>query len=238
MKNLVQEIYNTFRDYKADIFFIAAVTMVTVILIDVYKVDLFNNKGKRHINVITVEGYDNKKKTAPQKKVLTSRKVKLPMMDGFISNKMIVNSTPVVREGMSEPPAGTPAAEIYKNTKNGPKALEFGKDLRSTSNNVNSRWKKAFCRKDNIDELNEECLKLSSIDNPAHCNNTDCCVSVHFSDKSKVRCLAGDKVGPIQTTYIEKTGEGKYQEDIEFVFNRDKDYYYHKNKCYGTSCPN
>ena len=80
--------------------------------------------------------------------------------------------------------------------------------------------------------------KLSSIDNPAHCNNTDCCVSVHFSDKSKVRCLAGDKVGPIQTTYIEKTGEGKYQEDIDFVFNRDKDYYYHKNKCYGTSCPN
>ena len=51
-------------------------------------------------------------KTAPEKKVLNSRKVKLPMKRGFISNKMIMqrDSSPVVKEGMSVPPAGTPAA--------------------------------------------------------------------------------------------------------------------------------
>ena len=232
MQLIAKEIYNTFRDYKADIFFVAALTIVSVVLLDFYNIDMVNNKGKRHVNVITIEGYENKKDS--KKRVIESRKVKLPEKEGFISSDMVVNSSPVLREGMrDEPPAGTPAAEIYHKTKNGPTALKLGKELRSASKNINKQWKDAFCRNNDIENLNKECLKLSSTESPGFCNSTDCCVSVHFSNKSKTRCLAGDKIGPIQTTYIEKAGE----DTIEFRFNRDKDYYFHKGKCYGSNCP-
>ena len=232
MQLIAKEIYNTFRDYKADIFFVAALTIVSVVLLDFYNIDMVNNKGKRHVNVITIEGYENKKDS--KKRVIESRKVKLPEKEGFISSDMVVNSSPVLREGMrDEPPAGTPAAEIYHKTKNGPTALKLGKELRSASKNINKQWKDAFCRNNDIENLNKECLKLSSTESPGFCNSTDCCVSVHFSNKSKTRCLAGDKIGPIQTTYVEKAGE----DTIEFRFNRDKDYYFHKGKCYGSNCP-
>ena len=239
MQLIAKEIYNTFRDYKADIFFVAALTIVSVVLLDFYNIDMVNNKGKRHVNVITIEGYENKKekennKKDSKKRVIESRKVKLPEKEGFISSDMVVNSSPVLREGMrDEPPAGTPAAEIYHKTKNGPTALKLGKELRSASKNINKQWKDAFCRNNDIENLNKECLKLSSTESPGFCNSTDCCVSVHFSNKSKTRCLAGDKIGPIQTTYVEKAGE----DTIEFRFNRDKDYYFHKGKCYGSNCP-
>ena len=254
MQLIAKEIYNTFRNYKADIFFVAALTIVSVVLLDFYNIDMVNNKGKRHINVITIEGYKNKKedlkrknelmkkaaeddkmkKLKLKKKIVSRRKKKLPEKEGFISSSMVVNSSPVLREGMSdEPPAGTPAAEIYHKTKNGPTALKLGKELRSASKNINKQWKDAFCRNNDVENLNKECLKLSSTESPGFCNSTDCCVSVHFSDKSKTRCLAGDKVGPIQTTYLEKAGE----DTIEFRFNRDKDYYFHKGKCYGSNCP-
>ena len=239
MQLIAKEIYNTFRDYKADIFFVAALTIVSVVLLDFYNIDMVNNKGKRHVNVITIEGYENKKekennKKDSKKRVIESRKVKLPEKEGFISSDMVVNSSPVLREGMrDEPPAGTPAAEIYHKTKNGPTALKLGKELRSASKNINKQWKDAFCRNNDIENLNKECLKLSSTESPGFCNSTDCCVSVHFSNKSKTRCLAGDKIGPIQTTYVEKAGD----DTIEFRFNRDKDYYFHKGKCYGSNCP-
>lgn len=248
MQLIAKEIYNTFRDYKADIFFVAALTIVSVVLLDFYNIDLVNNKGKRHINVITIEGYKNKKaalkkkrvkddkmkKLKLKKKVLNKRKKRLPEKEGFISSSMVVNSSPVLREGMrDEPPAGTPAAEIYHKTKNGPTALKLGKELRSASQNINNQWKDAFCRNNDIEDLNRECLKLSSMESPEFCNSTDCCVSVHFSDKSKTRCLAGDKIGPVKATYIEKAGD----DNIEFKFNRDKDYYFHKGKCYGSNCP-
>lgn len=239
MQLIAKEIYNTFRDYKADIFFVAALTIVSVVLLDFYNIDMVNNKGKRHVNVITIEGYENKKekennKKDSKKRVIESRKVKLPEKEGFISSDMVVNSSPVLREGMrDEPPAGTPGAEIYHKTKNGPTALKLGKELRSASKNINKQWKDAFCRNNDIENLNKECLKLSSTESPGFCNSTDCCVSVHFSNKSKTRCLAGDKIGPIQTTYVEKAGD----DTIEFRFNRDKDYYFHKGKCYGSNCP-
>ena len=79
MQLIAKEIYNTFRDYKADIFFVAALTIVSVVLLDFYNIDLVNNKGKRHINVITIEGYKNKKAALKKKRVKDDKMKKLKL---------------------------------------------------------------------------------------------------------------------------------------------------------------
>jgi len=73
MQLIAKEIYNTFRNYKADIFFVAALTIVSVVLLDFYNIDMVNNKGKRHINVITIEGYKNKKEDLKRKNELMKK---------------------------------------------------------------------------------------------------------------------------------------------------------------------
>ena len=66
--------------------------------LDISKADMVNNKGKRHVNVISIEGYENKKDS--KKRVIESRKVKLPEKEGFIKylhdsmKQSIKSSTP------------------------------------------------------------------------------------------------------------------------------------------------
>ena len=75
----------------------------------------------------------------------------------------------------------------------------------------------AFCEKyrGSSGSLNDECAKLTD----KNCKGSPCCV---FVDGEK--CAAGNEDGPTFNT----DQDGK---------TKNLDYYYYKNKCYGTKCP-
>ncbi len=64
--------------------------------------------------------------------------------------------------------------------------------------------------KNDLAALNAQCSKLTEY----NCKRIGCCV---FTNENK--CVAGDRTGP--------TAE----------YNTNIDYYYYKNKCYGSNCP-
>lgn len=64
--------------------------------------------------------------------------------------------------------------------------------------------------KDNLAALNVQCSQLTEY----NCKRMGCCV---FTSENK--CVAGNRTGP--------TAE----------YNTNIDYYYYKNKCYGSKCP-
>ncbi len=236
MRQLGIEIIKTIENYREDIFFVAVMIMVLIVLFELYEIDFFNNKGKKHVNVITIEGMKGKKNNKKEKK---QQKVKASKnkLEGYTNLGSLVKQSGVIEGLTDSPPAGTPAEEINQVAKHGPTALRLGSEIRSARNNINNQWKEAMCRSNDPKKLNEECLKLSS-DNQYHCNQAKCCVNVYFSDKGKKRCVAGDEVGPIFSSLTETVGSGQDKRDIEFNFIRDKDYYYHKGKCYGAACDN
>lgn len=247
MRQLGLEIVKTFQNYREDIFFVAVMIMVLVVFFELYEIDMFQTGGKKHVNVVTIEGMKNKKKKrakganknieARKFKRNKAEKAKRAKQEGFLNLSSLVKESSVV-EGLDDGClAGTPAAEINQVAQHGPNALRLGSELRSARNQINNVWQEAMCRTNDPAALNEECLKLSS-DNQYHCNQTNCCVNVYFSDKGKKRCVAGDEVGPIFSSLTETIGSGDDARTIEFNFDRDKDYYYHKGKCYGAACDN
>lgn len=241
MKQLGIEIGKTLQNYREDIFFVAVLIMVFIVLFDMYEVDMFQTGGKKHVNVITIEGMRGQKKKLQQKmkkkKIMKKKKMNKGGQEGYTNLSSLVKQSGVI-EGLEQGClAGTPAAQIDHVAKHGPTALRLGSEIRSTRNGINNQWQEAMCRANDPKKLNEECLKLSS-DNQYHCNQTKCCVNVYFSDKAKKRCVAGDEVGPIFSSLTETIGSGENKREIEFNFNRDKDYYFHKGKCYGAACDN
>jgi hypothetical protein len=75
----------------------------------------------------------------------------------------------------------------------------------------------SFCKSHigSSDLLNESCNKLTQ----KNCNSTSCCLWT-----SNNKCVAGSENGPTYNT--DKNGK-----------TINLDYYYYKNKCYGTKCP-
>ena len=61
MKQLGIEIVKTMQNYREDIFFVAVLIMVLIVLFDIYQVDMFESGGKKHVNVITIEGMRGQK---------------------------------------------------------------------------------------------------------------------------------------------------------------------------------
>jgi len=82
---------------------------------------------------------------------------------------------------------------------------------------VDTNKSDSFCKSHigSSDLLNESCNKLTQ----KNCNSTSCCV---WTNNNK--CVAGSENGPTYNT--DKNGK-----------TIDLDYYYYKNKCYGTKCP-
>ena len=235
MRQIGIEIMKIFENHREDIFFVAVMIMILVVVIEMYEIDMFQTGGKKHVNVITIEGMRGQKKKLQQK--MKKKKMNKGGQEGYTNLSSLVKQSGVI-EGLEQGClAGTPAAQIDHVAKHGPTALRLGSEIRSTRNGINNQWQEAMCRTNDPKKLNEECLKLSS-DNQYHCNQTKCCVNVYFSDKAKKRCVAGDEVGPIFSSLTETIGSGENKREIEFNFNRDKDYYFHKGKCYGAACDN
>ena len=240
MRQIGIEIMKIFENHREDIFFVAVMIMILVVVIEMYEIDMFNSGGKKHVNVISIEpmSVNNDKK---YKKKHKKNKDKKNETEGFTNISNLVKESTVI-EGLSNNPyiAGTPAEKINQNALYGPKALKFKNERVQLQQTINQYIKPGKCRSSTLaspEELNEACLRITS-DNSHYCNLADCCVEVNFSDKGKKRCVAGDNVGPIFSKLTETVGSGENQRKIDFIFNRDKDYYLHKGKCYGAACDN
>ena len=235
MRQIGIEIMKIFENHREDIFFVAVMIMVLVVVIEMYEIDMFNGGGKKHVNVISIEPMtiNNDKKNKKKRKKIKDKKNET---EGFTNISNLVKESTVI-EGMGECIAGTPADKINQVAQYGPRALKLKNERVRQQNTINNQWKEAMCRTNSPEQLNDACLRLTS-DNGRYCNMTDCCVEVNFSDKGKKRCVAGDNVGPIFSKLTETVGSGENQRKIDFIFNRDKDYYLHKGKCYGAACDN
>lgn len=236
MRQIGIEIMKIFENHREDIFFVAVMIMVLVVVIEMYEIDMFNSGGKKHVNVISIEPMtiNNDKKNKKKRKKIKDKKNET---EGFINISNLVKESTVI-EGMGECIAGTPADKINQVAQYGPKALKFKNERVEMQQRINTNVKEGTCRSAvSPEKLNEDCLRLTA-DNGRYCNMTDCCVEVNFSDKGKKRCVAGDNVGPIFSKLTETVGSGENQRNIDFIFNRDKDYYLHKGKCYGAACDN
>ena len=75
MRQLGLEIVKTFQNYREDIFFVAVMIMVLIVFFELYEIDMFQTGGKKHVNVVTIEGMKNKKRKE-QKRCKTRKRCK------------------------------------------------------------------------------------------------------------------------------------------------------------------
>ena len=145
MQQLGLEIVKTIENHREDIFFVAVMIMILIVLFEMYEIDMFKTGSKKHVNVITIEGMKvgkNNKKQKKQQKV----KAEHNKLEGYSNQGSLVKQSGVI-EGLTDaPPAGTPAAHINQVAKHGPTALRLGSEFRSARNNINNQWQEAMCR--------------------------------------------------------------------------------------------
>ncbi len=100
MRQIGIEIMKIFENHREDIFFVAVMIMILVVVIEMYEIDMFNGGGKKHVNVITIEPMsvnDDKKEKKKRKK----NKDKKNETEGFTNISNLVKESTVI-EGMGE----------------------------------------------------------------------------------------------------------------------------------------
>lgn len=102
-------------------------------------------------------------------------------------------------------------------------------DMSETMENMDETDKKTlekttqdFCEtlKGDSEAIEKKCLEQSE----DGCKVRSCCILAFNKQNTKGQCLAGSRTGP--TYHTDENGQ-----------NKNVDYYYYRNKCYGNDCP-